>query len=770
MSTGNVVVTSPFDNAGGTAAGAVYLFNGATGALISTLIGSEADDDVGGNGVTALSNGNYVVDSFGWLGGRGAVTFGSGTTGISGVVSASNSLVGTTSGDYVGNYLTALNNGNYVVDSPYWNNGSATSAGAVTFGSGTTGISGVVSANNSLVGSTFNDQVGFNAGNPDVTALGNGNYVVDSSGWNNGTGAVSFGSGTTGISGAVSASNSLVGSVANQEVGSSGVTALSNGNYVVDSPNWGDDANGAVTFGSGTTGTIGVVSASNSLVGSFDQDNVGGQGVTALSNGNYVVDSPHWYYGAVQGAGAVTFGSGTTGISGAVSAGNSLVGSALDGEVGSGGVTTLSNGNYVVDSPNWTNGATTDVGAVTFASDTTGISGVVSASNSLVGSTTGDYVGGQGVTALSNGNYVVDSPGWNNGAATHAGAVTFASDTTGISGVVSASNSLVGSTTGDYVGNDGVTALSIGNFVVRSPDWHNGAATDAGAVTFASGTTGISGVVSASDSLVGSTSGDYVGLHRVTALSNGNYVVDSPYWNNGAATHAGAVTFASGTTGISGVVSASNSLVGSTANDYFANFGVTPLSNGNYVVDSEYIGAVTFGSGVTGIDGTVSASNSLVGSAVGSGGVAALSNGNYVVDSCYWSNGAAYQAGAVTFGSGTNGISGAVSASNSLVGSTEDDEVGYGGVTVLTNGNYVVDTPSWTNGALTSAGAVTFGSGAPASAAPSAPAIASSGSPRTPACNRSLWTTSMATILAYSMAKTTAKFGSARKPRESRRR
>ena len=34
LSTGNVVITSPSDDAGGTNAGAVYLFNGATGALI----------------------------------------------------------------------------------------------------------------------------------------------------------------------------------------------------------------------------------------------------------------------------------------------------------------------------------------------------------------------------------------------------------------------------------------------------------------------------------------------------------------------------------------------------------------------------------------------------------------------------------------------------------------------------------------------------------------------------------------------------------------
>src|SRR5881296_103213 len=46
LSTGNVVILSPGDDAGGTDAGAVYLFNGSTGALISTLVGSTASDFV----------------------------------------------------------------------------------------------------------------------------------------------------------------------------------------------------------------------------------------------------------------------------------------------------------------------------------------------------------------------------------------------------------------------------------------------------------------------------------------------------------------------------------------------------------------------------------------------------------------------------------------------------------------------------------------------------------------------------------------------------
>ena len=112
----------------------------------------------------------------------------------------------------------------------------------------------------------------------------------------------------------------------------------------------------------------------------------------------------------------------------------------------------LSNGNYVVGSPNWTNGAAASAGAVTWGSGTAGVSGPVSAANSLVGSTANDLVGGGndgGVTALSNGNYVVSSPNWTNGAAANVGAVTWGSGTAGVSGPVSATNSLVGSTAND---------------------------------------------------------------------------------------------------------------------------------------------------------------------------------------------------------------------------------------------------------------------------------------------------------------------------------
>ena len=73
-------------------------------------------------------------------------------------------------------------------------------------------------------------------------------------------------------------------------------------------------------------------------------------------------------------------------------------------------------------SPAWDKLSRADVGAVTWARGTTGISGEINASNSLIGSTVSDQIGVNGVVVLPNGNYVVRSMGWDNDTATDAGA------------------------------------------------------------------------------------------------------------------------------------------------------------------------------------------------------------------------------------------------------------------------------------------------------------------------------------------------------------
>ena len=136
-------------------------------------------------------------------------------------------------------------------------------------------------------------------------------------------GAVTWGNGAGGTVGLVTSANSLVGGIAGDNVGSTGVTALTNGNYVVSSSNWdnptGPIANvGAVTWGNGSGGTVGLVTSSNSLIGGTASDNVGNSGVTALTNGNYVVRSPNWDNptGPIVNVGAVTWGNGAGGTVG----------------------------------------------------------------------------------------------------------------------------------------------------------------------------------------------------------------------------------------------------------------------------------------------------------------------------------------------------------------------------------------------------------------------------------------------------------------------
>jgi hypothetical protein len=750
LANGNVLVTKPSDSFGGPSAGVVYLFDGLSGALISSLVGSHPRDNVGNgvstefapvSGIMLLSNGNYVVVSSNWNSNRGAVTWGSSSSGMSGTVSDANSLIGSSSGDYVGaifrgitpdDYvpgITPLSNGSYVVDSPLWNS----KRGAVTWGSGTTGVIGTVSDTNSLVGANAGDDLGSGAYYlevPGIIALSNGNYLVDSPFWNKNRGAVTWGNGTTGVSGTGSAANSLVGSIPGDYVGGfdpnyglvGGITVLSNDNYVVESPFWNGDR-GAATWGSGSRGVGGAVSDSNSLVGTnpgfYYGDHVGFD-VYQLTHENYVVVSPLWN----SYRGAVTWGNGNTGVSGTVSASNSLVGSNVNDGVGNYGVTPLTNGNYVVNSPDWN----TSRGAVTWANGSIGFSGTISAANSLVGSKAGydpfdprhfgppgDSVGVSGVTPLSNGNYVVDSPIWGSG-----GAVTWGNGETGVTGSVSQANSLIGANAGDLVGSvgdpqylgSGVTALSNGNYLIESAHWNS----SRGAATWGKGTTGVIGMIAATNSLVGGNPGDQVG-ESVEELLNGNFVVTSPSWNGGR----GAATWGIGSTGIAGTVSDANSLVGSNPKDFVGGgyHPITPLSNGNFVVENPDWnggrGAVTWGNGSTGISGTVTQANSLVGSdagdQVGELAVKTLSNGNYVVSSPFWNN----NSGAVTWGNGTSGVSGMVSDANSLVGGQPNDYLGAGqiinlasnNITTLANDNYVVDSPLW-NG---DRGAVTWGSG-----------------------------------------------------------
>lgn len=636
---GNFVVTDPgFDNGALLDVGAVHLYS-PTAVLISTLTGSSFEDAVGSDDVVLLDNGNFVVVSSRWDNPAtteadvGAVTWINATTGLSGTVSASNSLIGANAGDDVGRRgVVALSTGNYVVNSPNWDSTAAIDVGAVTWVDGDTGIVGEVTATNSLVGVAASDRLG----DEDLVLLNNGNYVVRGRSCDIGAlsdaGAVIWGDGELGVRGPVSASNALIGSSTDDGIGNdqrgAGVYPLDNGHYVVTSPGWDNGAlpdAGAATWCDGDIGCSGAVTTANSLFGTVAGHQVGNFGATALRNGNYVVSSSEWTDGSQQQLGAATWANGSSGGIGPVSAGNSLIGASESDRVGS-GVVALSNGHFVVSSFEWDNAGISNVGAVTWGDGNAGLVGVVSASNSLIGSNTFDQVGSS-VTALSNGHYVVASPLWDGAGIIDAGAATFASGTGTTAAVVSTANSLFGTSTNDRVAGTGVIALSNGNYVVSSFDWDNAGVADVGAATWLNGSSSFGGAVTPANSLIGAVPGDQVGLGGIAALSNGDYVVSSLFLDAGGTGDAGAILLADGASGRTGIVSAANALVGSSADDLIGDAGIIELSNGEFVIAStlydngaiENAGAITWVRADANPIGPLHAGNSVFGTASGGG-------------------------------------------------------------------------------------------------------------------------------------------------------
>ena len=525
----------------------------------NSLVGGSNNDEVGQETILVLQNSNYVVGTSKWDNGAvanvGAVTWCNGSTGRTGMINPGNSLIGSSAGDVIATpygpdtpRLVALTNGNYVVASPYWDNGSLDSAGAVTWCSGIVETVGVVSAANSLVGGSAKDQVG--AYQP--VALTNGNYVVSSPAWKNGNaenaGAVTWGNGATGTVGLVSLANSLVGTDGTDYVGgiqpvywpifsleSNGprntVVALSNGNYVVVSRNWNRDGlkwAGAVTWGNGATGTIGPVTADNSLVGTVAMDRVGHLGVEALTNGHYVVASPLWNNGAKLKIGAVTWCDGTTGRVGEITESNSFVGVNENDNVGSNYITALTNGNYVIKTRLNTLSGLEDAGMATWADGSGELTGSPTAVNSLFGTHPSDFVGNY-VTPLVNGNYLVRSDYWN-GTAQYTGAITVGNGATGTSGAVSISNSLVGTYNGDRLGIHSVYPTPDGNFFVENSAWQK----NTGAVLWGNGASETAGQVNDCNSVLGSASAVYNNVYKylITRSQTGYRMV--LYYPNGA--------------------------------------------------------------------------------------------------------------------------------------------------------------------------------------------------------------------------------------------
>lgn len=536
---------------------------------VNSLIGSRADDRVCSHGITLLSDGDALVRSPFWANGirpnAGAVTFVDGRSGRSGVLSSANSLTGGAFSGVGSLEPVPLPNGDYVVPSPGWEPGSGGSdLGAATFGKGDTGVAGVISSVNSLVGSQAGDQVGIS-----ITVLSDGGYVVRSPMWRNGTapeaGAATFGSAIGGVAGVVGPDNSLVGVSALDRVSNQGVVALSNGHYVVVSSMFNAPPEpdvGAVTWGSGVAGTTGVVSATNSMLGSNRFDLIGWKGVLALDDGNYVVRSPE-FNTSVFAAGAATFVRGDGPATGTVNTGNSLYGTSEGDRISDGWVIALPGGAYLVATRTWDNGTVRDAGSVVFGNAAIGVSGPVSPANALVGEVEGGELGSIPPAILPDGRYAVAHSFWAPAGGVAHGAVVVASSSTGVVGPVTPANSaLIGTRDLDQAGAGGLWVLPDGALVVASPQWRMGAVDAVGAVTVLRPVAGAAIPVAPGNSLHGTMENDRVGLGGIVVLANGDFLVNSRDWNlRSTPLTAGAITLARQDGSVVGPVSATNSII-----------------------------------------------------------------------------------------------------------------------------------------------------------------------------------------------------------------
>ena len=498
---GNIVVSAPFDDLTALDAGAVYLFNPDTGALLGAINGAVANDNFGNDSIKALGNGNYVFGNpaadIGGIVNAGTVILADGTTGTE-----ISRISGTFADDNFGNgTITALDNSNYVFGNPNADTVDIPDAGTVILADGATGVE---------INRISGTQAGDNFGSDSIEVLSNSNYVFGNPNADvvdiPDVGTVILVDGITGTE-----ISRISGILADDNFGSSEITPLDNGNYVFGNPNAniaGIADAGTVILANGTTGI-----EINRISGTVAADNFGSSDITALNNNNFVFSNPNADIAGIADTGTVILANGTTGteinrISGTVAADN----------FGNGDITALANGNFVFGNPSADIGGIIDAGTVILANGNTGaeinrISGT-NPNDSFTGTLTNKTF----ILGLSNGNFVFSNPVADIGGIIDAGTVILANGTTGAE-----INRISGTNPNDNFGDRIITALSNGNFVFRSPDADLGGIADTGTVILADGTTGIE-----INRIFGTNPSDRFGSGRVKALANGNYLIASP--------------------------------------------------------------------------------------------------------------------------------------------------------------------------------------------------------------------------------------------------
>jgi hypothetical protein len=529
----------------------------------------------------------------------GAITYVAPGQSPAGVLTTSNSLLGASFGESLGfgrEGPLLLPGGGVMVSSPGWDGPAGPNQGAVIRFDDPADLRGEITAERALIGAQAEDQVGSGS----LTLLPNGAVLVASPSWRSGglaqAGALTWIAPGASMAGeTVGVGNSLIGTQANDRVSSLGVKVLANGNAVIASPFWanGDQTSaGAVTWIDAETGLTGAVSPANSLVGSIASSLVGSlggdgssSGVVALANGHYLVRSPAWRATSeVADVGAVTWGDGASGRIGVVDSANSLVGQRTADRVGLGNVRELADGHALVHTPSLNSPSGFSVGAVTWLSGSGATSGVLDAQNSWIGSNHGD-LSGVGMHAFDDGSALVTAFTWGG----NAGAV-FRIPAGGGAGVVGPDNSQVGQPgdrLGAGLGQGRVVALGDGSVLVSSPSRSVMGQEQAGSLhRVAFGESPVGNLLDA-DAFTGVRSFDQFGGAPIgvmaAAQGEGFFAVSADLSNPAGNSGHGGLTATRSSDVAGQVVSVSNTLFGEAAQD-FQGVQLLPQGRGTYLL------------------------------------------------------------------------------------------------------------------------------------------------------------------------------------------
>jgi len=563
LGNGNIVVFDPGDFSVVSNGGAVHLYNPVTQTRITSIYYDNTDDTAGLK-ITALDNNNFVIsapsDNVGGIMNAGSVRLFNGNTGaqIGATIAGDVDLDILGRGGYLGaGGITVIGNNNFIIASSYDDEGGINNAGSVRLIDGNTGTQ---------IGATLaGDNASDTLGSDGIIVLSNNNFVIASSdddiGGVTDAGSVRLIDGSTGVQ----IGATLAGDVANDQLGSSGITALGNNNFVISS--FVDDEGGVTDAGSvrlvnGSTG----MQIGATLAGDKTFDGLSKSGVTALSNNNFVIASAFDDNGGIVNAGSVQLIDGNTGVQ----IGATLFGDLANDSLGSIGITALGNNNFVIASHEDDEGGITDAGSVRLVNGSTGVQiGATLAGNDAFDFLGLSGLGLSGITALGNNNFVIASENDDVGGIVDVGSVRLVDGSTG----VQIGTTLAGDVANDRLGVTGITALGNNNFVIASENDDVGGIVDAGSVRLVNGNTG----AQIGTALVGDVAGDRLGSSSVTALVNNNFVIASDQDNESGITDAGSVIMVDGSTG----AQIGASITGSVSGD-FASVSITPSATGLY--------------------------------------------------------------------------------------------------------------------------------------------------------------------------------------------